>query len=143
MDCDTIFVPEKTRAEIAKVIQGVIPTNETIIVALKGLYKEYLIATDQRVYIIKKGFMTGHTFGSNVFSMPYHNITSVQLHFNMISGYFEISSGGVQSGQKSFWANDSETSVQKAPNTISLSKNIKSEFDKAAAIINKKITEKY
>lgn len=114
-----------------------------VIVALKGSFKEYLIATDSMVYIIKKGFMTGHTFGSGNFKMPYVNITNAEVDYHFASGYFEISSGGMQNTRKSYWSND-ENSTQKAPNVVSITgKDLKNTFVYAANIITRKIAESH
>ncbi|VDG23711.1 SHOCT domain-containing protein [Lactiplantibacillus mudanjiangensis] len=123
--------------ELLKVINTLGIDDTQVMIALKGAYKEYLITTGDEVIIAKTGYMTGHTFGYNVFRMPYQNITSVTVNFHLRTGYFEVAGGGVQSSPKSYWAQD-ETSSAKAPNTITLSdKYLKDAFTDAANIINK------
>lgn len=120
---------------------SVIPPNEVIYVALKGAFKEYLFCTDRMVYIHKKGFMTGHTFGAGAFKMPYTNITNAEVDYHLATGYFELSSGGLQNKHLNYWDNRGN-SPQKAPNAISITgPELKSLFDEAAHFIMRKTAE--
>ncbi|MFD1422033.1 SHOCT domain-containing protein [Lactiplantibacillus songbeiensis] len=124
--------------EVGKVFQKIGCTDfDSLRIALRGGFKEYLFATDSELIIAKKGYMTGHTFGYGVFRMPYSNITSVTVNFHILTGYFEVAAGGVQSSPKSFWG-QKDNSAGKAPNVISLaSKQDRDTFAQAANIINK------
>jgi hypothetical protein len=77
------------------VLSEVLEANETVHIKLKGAFKEALVCTNKRVLILKTGFMTGQTFGSNVFQSSYRNITGVQVKKHLITGYFEFSAGGI------------------------------------------------
>lgn len=116
--------------------------NEEIIVLLKGAFKEYLICTDKKVYIIKEGFMTGHTFGNGIFKMPYENITNAEIDFHMMSGYFEISTGGLQNKKYNYWSRDEKDDPAKQPNVISLTTAQRGDFTTATQAILDKIVEK-
>ncbi|MDD5922532.1 MAG: SHOCT domain-containing protein [Eubacteriales bacterium] len=123
-------------------MRNVIPRNEHILAALKGTFKEYLICTDKSVHIIKKGFMTGHTFGNGDFKMPYANVTNAEVDFHVLSGYFELSSGGLQNKRYNFWSNDAEDDPCKQPNVISLNSSAEAAlFRKAADFIMEKAAE--
>ncbi|TPI63953.1 SHOCT domain-containing protein [Mesorhizobium sp. B3-1-7] len=111
--------------DLAPVITGklkeVLRADEGVLVSLPGAFKEGLICTMSRCLIIKAGFMTGNTFGSNVFQLPYAAITSAEVKFGLMSGYFEISAGGMQNTAKSYWDNSKGSGNAKAaPNSISL-----------------------
>lgn len=71
MNTDSIKLKDAFLSQTLEAAKGVIANDEVIIIALKGAFKEYLICTDKSVHIIKKGFMTGHTFGNGDFKMPY------------------------------------------------------------------------
>lgn len=109
-------------------------------VALKGTNKEYLFADNNQLVIVKKGFMTGHTFGAGAYRMPYSNISGVHVDFHLLSGYFEVSAGGMQNSPKNYWDN-SNNSPQKSPNTISLTNGEKDAFVEASNIINNLIAQ--
>lgn len=119
---------------------SIVPSDETIYVALKGAFKEYLICTDKMVYIIKKGYMTGHMFGDNLFNMPYTNITNAQIDYHLATGYFIISAGGIENRPLSYWSQNND-SAQTAPNAISITGNTqKNLFHDAANFILQKIS---
>lgn len=137
-----------TQTKYIEILSDIANTNlseeEEVFVALKGAFKEYLFCTQNNVYIIKKGFMTGHTFGNGDFKMPYRNITNVEVEFKFISGYFEVSAGGMQNTRKSYWSNDPNSDPAKQPNAISLNDHATKElFKKASSFILDKITESH
>src|ERR1035437_1182830 len=110
--------------------------NERVFVKLRGVYKEALVCTDSRVIILKAGWMTGQLFGTDMFQCPYRNVAGAQVNFHLITGYFELSAGGMQNTTKSFWNNDKAVSAAKAPNCVSISGRDRAEkFRKACAFI--------
>ncbi|MFT9056807.1 MAG: SHOCT domain-containing protein [Ethanoligenens sp.] len=120
-----------------------IPKSESIELALKGTNKEWLVCTNAKLYIIKKGFMTGHTFGGGVYQMPYQNITGVQTDYHVLSGYFQASTGGMQDQPKNYWASGSN-SPQKSPNCITITgKPLLEKFRSACDFINQKISDSH
>ncbi|GCE89684.1 hypothetical protein MSKU15_1285 [Komagataeibacter diospyri] len=123
------------------VAQNVKP-GETVLVKICGAAKEALICTDSRVLIIKTGLMTGHLFGSNVFQLNYSNIASAEVKYKLLTGYFEISAGGVQNSNMSYWSQDDATNPAKAPNCVSLTgKEMANSFREASQLIMQKIAE--
>lgn len=62
---------DSTDKKLSQAIKEYVPADEKVVLALKGSNKEYLICTDKHVLIIKKGFMTGHTFGVGKFKIAY------------------------------------------------------------------------
>lgn len=131
------LISSKYKDLALKAAQKFVPEDDEILVALKGGFKEYLICTDKQLYIIKEGYMTGHTFGQGIFKLPYRNITSVSVDWHLISGYFEVSSGGIQHTKKSYWATrNNPQQPRESPNAISLTTPVKDDFAKATDIIN-------
>ena len=51
---------------LINIANSVIGDNEILYVALKGTFKEFLFCTDKNVYIVKQGYMTGHTFCNGI-----------------------------------------------------------------------------
>ncbi|MGW8114034.1 SHOCT domain-containing protein [Caproicibacterium sp. NSD3] len=118
-----------------------VPQGENVELCLKGTNKEWLVCTDKKLYIVKKGFMTGHLIGGGTFQMPYQNITSVQTDYHMLSGYFEVSTGGTQGTKKNYWGNGQD-SPQQSPNCVTITgKPLLLKFQAACDFINKKISE--
>lgn len=122
---------------IAVKLREALRPDEEVLVQLPGAFKEGLICTDSRCMIIKAGFMTGNTFGSNVFQLPYATVTSAEVKFGLMSGYFELSSGGIQNTVKSYWNNDKGSGDAKAaPNSVSLvDKKMAEKFRRASEFI--------
>jgi hypothetical protein len=110
--------------------------KEQVAVKLRGVYKEALICTNIRVIILKAGWMTGQLFGTDMFQCPYPNVAGAQVNFHLLTGYFELSAGGMQNTKKSFWNSDEAMSAAKAPNCISISGRERADkFRKACAFI--------
>jgi hypothetical protein len=109
--------------------------NERVFMKLKGTYKEALICTSSRVIILKGGLMTGQVFGTDTFQAPYANIAGVQVKLHLFTGYFELSAGGMQNTEKSFWSRDDKFDPAKAPNCISLTRDRAKKFRAACAFI--------
>jgi hypothetical protein len=94
--------------------------NEQVVVKLRGVYKEALVCTDSRVIILKAGWMTGQLFGTDMFQCPYRNVAGAQVKFQLLTGYFELSAGGMQNVPKSFWSTNKSISPAKAPNCVTI-----------------------
>lgn len=126
--------------DLEKALSQVLAHGEEVTVKLKGAFKEALVCTDRRVIIVKKGFMTGQTFGSDAFQQPYRSIAGVQVKFNIMSGYVEVNSGGMQNVSKSYWAQSGSADPSKAPNCVSLNSKQQAErFRQAASYILERI----
>jgi hypothetical protein len=65
--------------------------------------------------------MTGQIFGTDIFQCPYANVAGAQVNFHLLTGYFELSAGGMQNTRKSFWNSDKNVSAAKAPNCVAIS----------------------
>jgi hypothetical protein len=138
---ELVLFQESILSDLKVEASSIIPPNEVVYVALKGAFKEYLFCTDRMVYIYKKGFMTGHTFGVGAFNMPYSNITNAEVDYHLTTGYFELSSGGLKNKPLNYWDNKGN-SPQKAPNAISITgSELRSLFDEAAHFIMRKTVE--
>lgn len=124
---------------LEKALAETLAPDERVEVKLKGAFKEGLVCTDGRVMVLKAGFMTGQTFGVNVFQLAYPAVTSADVKFNLLSGYFELSAGGVQSTQKTYW-DVSNHSPTKSPNCISLTdRKTAQRFREACTFITTKV----
>jgi ribosomal protein L7/L12 len=118
---------------LLKTVERHLSPGEKIVWQLKGAWKEALVCTNQRVIIAKSGFMTGQIFGSDIFQVSYSGIASAQVKFHLLTGYFEVSSGGMQNTAKSYWATKGSNSAAKEPNSISLNSRAQADQFRAAA----------
>lgn len=133
---------EQLPGTLEKVLNQTLAPGEQVFLKLKGTFKEALICTSTRVIILKGGWMTGQLFGANTFQLPYSNVAGAQVRFNLMTGYFELSAGGMQNTPKSFWNNDKSVNAAKALNCVSLSSREQADrFRQACAFIMARISE--
>ncbi len=119
---------EDLPASLTKLVASSIPEDEQVIIRMKGAFKEILVCTARRLLIAKTGFMTGHMFGSNLFQLPMSAVTSVEVKFHLLTGYMEVSTGGMQNTDKTYWATGKTNNSTQAPNCISI--NSRADVDK-------------
>ena len=110
-------IPDK----LARALQQTLARGERVFVQLRGAFQEALVCADYRVIIVKGGWMTGQWFGTDLFQCPYANVAGAQVTFHLLTGYFELSAGGMQNTSKSFWNSDTKISAAKAPNCVAIS----------------------
>jgi hypothetical protein len=133
---------EELPSSLEKHLAEQLAPGETVLLKLKGAFKEGLVCTDARVMILKAGFMAGQTFGKDVFQQNYRNIAGVQVKYNLLSGYFEVNASGMQNTTKSYWSTNSSTDPAKAPNCISINQKAqKLKFQQACAFILAKVEQ--
>jgi Short C-terminal domain len=116
--------------------------GEQVFVKLRGTYKEALVCTSTRVIILKAGWMTGQLFGTDMFQCPYPNVAGAQVNFHLMTGYFELSAGGMQNSPKSFWNSDKNVNAAKAPNCVSIAGRDRADrFRQACAFIMQRVSD--
>jgi hypothetical protein len=104
--------PQAREALDANLMDG-----ERVEVVIRGDSSQAVIATDRRVFVFKKGFMAGATFGSELTSWDYRNLVGVQLHTGMLSGAVVLQAPGQPGTRTSAWSQGDEDPY-KAPNAI-------------------------
>ena len=125
-------LPEKLERTLATALHR----NERVFVKLRGVYKEALVCTDSRVIILKAGWMTGQLFGTDMFQCPYQNVSGAQVKIQLLTGYFELSAGGMQNAPKNFWSTNGSISPAKAPNCVTIAGRDRADmFRQACAFI--------
>lgn len=90
---------------------------ETVRVIIHGAHGQAIIGTDTRAFVCKPGFMAGATFGTEVTSWSYQNVTGVQLHKGMLTGTVVIQAPGQSGTMTSYWGQKADDPA-KAPNAI-------------------------
>jgi hypothetical protein len=106
---------------LERALSTALAPSEQVFVKLRGTFKEALVCTSTRVIILKAGWMTGQIFGTDLFQCPYSNVAGAQVNFHLVTGYFEVSTGGMQNAPKSFGDFDKNVNAAKAPNCVSIS----------------------
>jgi hypothetical protein len=112
---------EQIPDRLERTLRQTLMPNERVLVKLKGAFKESLVCTDARVLILKGGWMTGQILGTDTFQCPYSMVAGAEVRFHLLTGYFELSTGGMQNTPKSFWEGGTKPVAAKAPNCVSIS----------------------
>ena len=127
---------EQIPDSLEKTLRQTLAPGEQVFVKLHGAFKEALVCTSMRVMILKGGWMTGQIFGTDMFQCPYANVAGAQVNFHLLTGYFELSTGGMQNSPKSFWQGGSKPTAAKSPNCVSISgSDMAQKFRQASALI--------
>jgi hypothetical protein len=121
---------------LERALSTALAPSEQVFIKLRGTFKEALVCTSTRVIILKAGWMTGQIFGTDMFQCPYSNVAGAQVNFHLLTGYFELSTGGMQNSPKSFWNSDRSVNAAKAPNCVSINgRDRAAKFREACAFI--------
>ena len=135
---------EQIPDRLERTLRQTLMPNERVLVKLKGAFKEALICTDARVLILKGGWMTGQILGTDTFQCPYSMVAGAEVKFHLLTGYFELSTGGMQNTPKSFWEGGNKPAAAKAPNCVSISgSEMAQKFRQACAFIMQIAGQRY
>ena len=127
---------EQIADKLERALSAAFTPSEQVFIKLRCTFKEALVCTSTRVIILKAGWMTGQIFGTDMFQCPYANVAGAQVNFHLVTGYFELSTGGMQNAPKSFWNSDKNVNAAKAPNCVSISgRERAAKFKQACALI--------
>jgi len=99
-------------------------SDETVVFCLRGDLSHSLIALEDRLLIVKPGFHAGTTFGSLVTTIYYGDVTGIQSHTFLLSGWIEISSPSFQGRERkrNRQPRTSDRDVYKLPNCVPIYK---------------------
>ena len=115
--------------------------HEHVLFCLRGSLAHSLIALDERLLIVKPGFHAGTTFGSLTTTFYYQDVTGIQLHTFVLTGWIEVSSPSFQGRERKLnrQPRRSDRDVYKLPNCIPISKRRVDEYHWALAQLRERI----
>ena len=94
--------------------------NQVIRVVVQGGGAQFMVGTDHRVFVWKRGWLAGATFGQKLASWDYRNITGIQMSTGLVSGVVVIQAPGVQSGTVKFQSSKKSEDAFALPHAIPL-----------------------
>jgi hypothetical protein len=106
--------------DINRTLNDNLMSGELVRVIIYGNGVSAMIGTDRRVFVFKKGWMAGATFGKKIASWDYANITGIQIVTGPTSGVVAIEAAGVQAVNMNYWAGG-PNSADNSPNAIKFS----------------------
>jgi hypothetical protein len=110
--------------------ENIVNDNEKFLVKLQGTFGEGLVITNQRMYVLKWGFMAGNTGGGRCNVYEFRNITGLEIKKGMLTGTFEVLTPSNQNAQKSYWDTGSNSAVA-SDNVVTFQKDQFGSFQRA------------
>jgi len=128
---------EKVRREV----EAHVSPGEHVLFCLSGCLSHSLIALDDRLLIVKRGFHAGTTFGSLVTTFFYQDVTGIQLHTFFTAGWIEVSSPSFQGRERkrNRHPRSSDRDPYKLPNCVPISKRRVEEYQAALAKLRERV----
>ena len=106
--------------KLQKALSEALIPGETVMFVAKGASKQAMVATNNRILVLKLGMMSGNTFGSNITSFYPEDITAVELQKKKLAvSYLIIRAPGFSTNAvHMFGDNNEQNDVYKLPNMI-------------------------
>lgn len=107
--------------------------GDEVLFCLRGSLGQSLVALPERVLVVKPGFHAGTTFGSLVTNLHYGDVTGVQVHTFLLSGWIEISSPSFQGRERkrAGWPHGRDRDVYKLPHCVPIARRHLQEYEPA------------
>jgi hypothetical protein len=115
--------------------------HENVLFCLRGSLGHSLVALDERLLIVKPGFHAGTTFGTLTTTFYYQDVTGIQLHTFIVTGWIEVSSPSFQGRERkrNRQPRSSDRDVYKLPNCIPIAKRRVGEYHEALGQLRERI----
>jgi hypothetical protein len=120
------ILSRRVRGEVERQISP----HENVLFCLRGSLSHSLVALDERLVIVKPGFHAGTTWGALTTTFYYQDVTGIQLHTFIFSGWIEVSSPSFQGRERkrNRHPRTSDRDVYKLPNCVPLAKRRVDEY---------------
>jgi hypothetical protein len=122
-----------------RLAQESIGPAENVHVCLVGLRGQALVALDDRLLVLKAGFMAGATFGGKAVSFPYQQITGIEVHHGPATGVVIIQTAAYQGAASGGYWTQGKDSAWQLPNCIPIVKKDAAAFEPSLARIRDRI----
>jgi hypothetical protein len=118
-----------------------VPAHENVLFCLRGSLGHSFVALDERLLIVKPGFHAGTTFGTLTTTFYYQDVTGIQLHTFIVTGWIEVSSPSFQGRERkrNRQPRSSDRDVYKLPNCIPIAKRRVGEYHEALGQLRERI----
>lgn len=92
------------RGRAKKLAERNISSDENIEFTIIGEWWQCIVVLQDRLLVVKPGFMAGATFGGRVTSFYYRDINGIEVNTGLLTGVIEINTPSYQGTQeKDFW----------------------------------------
>lgn len=114
------ILTRRLRAELERNMQA----GDAVRLCLRGDLGHALVCLGDRLLILKAGFHAGTTFGAMSATIYYADVTGIQVHTHLLSGWIEISSPSFQGRERKRMRHPrtSDRDVYKLPNCVPINR---------------------
>jgi hypothetical protein len=115
---------------VRREVERQISPHENVLFCLRGSLSHSLVALDERLIIVKPGFHAGTMWGALTTTFYYQDVTGIQLHTFVFSGWIEVNSPSFQGRERkrNRHPRTSDRDVYKLPNCVPLAKRRVDEY---------------
>jgi hypothetical protein len=132
------IIPAKNR----RIAEQVLRADENVHAVFVGAGGQAMIAADDRIIVIKTGYMAGATFGAKTLDFPYSQISGIELHTGAMTGYLQITSPGFQGNLPgSYWSKDNRHNPWKLPNCIPVGRGAATKWQPLLGLVRERIAK--
>ena len=126
---------------VRREVERQVSEHEQVLFCLRGSLNHSLIALDERLLIVKPGFHAGTTFGTLATTFYYPDVTGIQLHTFIFTGWIEVSSPSFQGRERkrNRQPRTSDRDVYKLPNCIPIAKRRVADCHDALARLRERV----
>lgn len=129
-------VMEPLRKKEAELLHRNLAKGERVLGQVVASFHQVVVATDQKVLIVKTGMMAGQTFGGKATSYDYRNVVGVEVRTGFTQGEFELLAGGLANNQGNRVKD--KIKMSEAPNGVVFAKASRKYFDAMATKIRER-----
>jgi hypothetical protein len=133
--------PELLSRRVRQEVERHVTPQEQLLFCLRGSLAHSLIALEERLLIVKPGFHAGTTFGSLVTTFYYQDLTGIQVHTFLVTGWIEVSSPSFQGRERkrNRHPRTSDRDVYKLPNCVPIGKRHLAEYQEALVQLRERV----
>lgn len=99
---------ERALNSISRKARGPLSRNitpgESVLFHLEGASHQTLVAMTDRVILVKPGYMAGATGGARVTSIPYRDVTGIEVNTGMTSAVLQVTSPSYPVARVDYWS---------------------------------------
>lgn len=126
--------------EANKLLDENLAPGEPVVAIIRGQFDSAIIGTDRRVFVFKKGVLSGSAFAKKLSSWDYRNITGIQVETGVMGGVAAVQAAGVGTGDLSYWGGG-KSDPRKAPNAVALARDHFKQAKEAVAVLRQRISD--
>lgn len=112
-------------------------SGEEVVGQVVGNFGQAVVATNQKVFVVKTGMMSGQTFGGKATSFDYRNIGAVEVRSGFAQGELEIINPSMPSSQGN--RSRDKVKIAETPNGLVFSKSDLKTFEAFASKVRERV----